>query len=156
MSFSLLPVSILPVDLVSSALVAFPSSGFAKTGFGFSLRGRIRRLSQFGDPQLLVISPLRPLFALVPEFVGGFAEHDYELSDDILMLTWRWTMSSAGIEFSASGGSDRVDADATRVTPLNGGDKFVGTLKLWARIAGNFVVVWCHCVGLRRFEWDDH
>ena len=36
--------------------MAFPSSGFAKTGFGFSLRGRIRRLSQFGDPQLLVIS----------------------------------------------------------------------------------------------------
>ena len=41
--------------------MAFPSSGFAKTGFGFSLRGRIRRLSQFGDPQLLVISRPVPL-----------------------------------------------------------------------------------------------
>ena len=50
---------------------------------------------------------LRPLFALVPEFVGGFAEHDYEVSGDQLTLSWRRTMSAAGVEepFTAVGGS---------------------------------------------------
>ncbi len=40
----------------------------------------------------------RPLFALVPEFVGGFAEHDYELSGNTLRLTWRRTVAFDGVE----------------------------------------------------------
>ena len=53
---------------------------------------------------------LRPLFALVPEFVGGFAEHDYELSGDNLTLRWRRTMSSTGVQqpFTAGGGSTEL------------------------------------------------
>lgn len=53
---------------------------------------------------------LRPLFALVPEFVGGIAEHDFELSGDNLTLTWGRTMSSAGTEraFTAAGGSTEL------------------------------------------------
>ena len=53
---------------------------------------------------------LRPLFALVPEFVGGFAEHDYELSGDNLTLIWRRTMSSTGVEqpFTAGGGATEL------------------------------------------------
>lgn len=50
---------------------------------------------------------LRPLFALVPEFVGGFAELDHEVSGDQLTLRWRRTVSVAGVEepFTAGGGS---------------------------------------------------
>ena len=50
---------------------------------------------------------LRPLFALVPEFVGGLAELDYELSGDRLTLNWRRALSGAGVEepLTAAGGS---------------------------------------------------
>ena len=48
---------------------------------------------------------LRPLFALVPEFVGGSAEHEYELSGDTLTLRWGRTLAADGVEsaFSAAG-----------------------------------------------------
>ena len=58
---------------------------------------------------------LRPLFALVPEFVGGFAEHDYELTGDDLTLTWGRTMSSAGVERSFTAGGGSTELRLTRV-----------------------------------------
>jgi hypothetical protein len=53
---------------------------------------------------------LRPLFALVPEFVGGSAEIDYEVSGDQLTLRWRRTVSASGVEhpFTASGVSTEL------------------------------------------------
>lgn len=53
---------------------------------------------------------LRPLFARVPEFVGGFAELAYEVSGDQLTLRWRRTVSAAGVEnpFTAGGGSTEL------------------------------------------------
>ena len=53
---------------------------------------------------------LRPLFALVPEFVEGFAELGYDLSGDNLSLRWHRTMSSTGLEapFTAAGGSTEL------------------------------------------------
>ena len=41
---------------------------------------------------------LRPLFALVPEFVGGSAEVDYEVSGDVLTIQWRRVLSKEGLE----------------------------------------------------------
>ncbi len=53
---------------------------------------------------------LRPLFARVPAFVGGFAELDYEVSGDQLTLRWRRTVSATGVEnpFTAGGGSTEL------------------------------------------------
>ncbi len=50
----------------------------------------------------------RPLFALVPEFVGGTADYEYELSGDILTLTTTNIVSADGIQapFWAGGGRE--------------------------------------------------
>lgn len=58
---------------------------------------------------------LRPQFALVPEFVGGFAEHTYEVSGDQLTLRWHRTMSSAGVEQPFTAGSGSTELTLTRI-----------------------------------------
>ena len=40
---------------------------------------------------------LRPQFAFMPEFVGGYAEIDFAAAGDTLHLTWRRSVSSADI-----------------------------------------------------------
>ena len=52
----------------------------------------------------------RPLFALVPEFVGGTAEYEYELSGDTLTLTTTNIVSADGIQvpFLAEGGRETL------------------------------------------------
>ncbi len=50
----------------------------------------------------------RPLFALVPEFVGGTAEYEYELSGDTLTLTTTNIVSADDVQLPliANGGRD--------------------------------------------------
>jgi hypothetical protein len=57
-----------------------------------------------------VTATLRPMFALVPEFVGGSLELDYEFSDDALTLKWRLIRSADGTKqpFTAAGNSFEV------------------------------------------------
>ena len=58
---------------------------------------------------------LRPLFALVPEFVGGSAEHEYELSGDTLTLRWGRTLAADGVESAFSAGGGRTELTLVRI-----------------------------------------
>ncbi len=58
---------------------------------------------------------LRPLFALVPEFVGGSAEHEYELSGDTLTLRWGRTLAADGVESAFSAGGSWTELTLVRI-----------------------------------------
>lgn len=53
---------------------------------------------------------LRPQFAFMPEFVGGYAEIDFSRTDDTLHLTWRRSVSNddVGSPWTVAGHVERL------------------------------------------------